>query len=84
MCSLSGAEAGEMCSPADADTRGDCRVDVEGKIGKAVKRLKIKAFRPKVAFCSATFGLSFLCRWKAIHGTKNEDVLVIENGEVLM
>lgn len=25
MCSSSGAEAGEMCSPADADTCGDCR-----------------------------------------------------------
>lgn len=24
MCSLNGNEAGEMCSPADADTCGDC------------------------------------------------------------
>lgn len=30
MCSLNGNEAGEMCSPADADTRGVCCLDVKG------------------------------------------------------
>lgn len=29
MCSSCGNGAGEMCSPADTDTCGECRVDVK-------------------------------------------------------
>lgn len=30
MCSSDGNVVGEMCSPADADTRGVCCLDVKG------------------------------------------------------
>ena len=39
MCSFSGHEAEEMCFNCGDHTCGDCRVDVKGKIGIAVKGL---------------------------------------------
>jgi hypothetical protein len=39
--------------------RGGGSVDVKSKIEKAVKRLEIKAFRPKAAFCDTALVLLF-------------------------
>lgn len=39
MCSSDGNVVGEMCSPADADTCGDCVFDVKGGRKIAAKAL---------------------------------------------
>lgn len=48
MCSLNGNEAGEMCSPADADTCRDGSVDVKEKIRRGRNLLKSAGFRNPV------------------------------------
>ena len=50
MCSLCGDGAGEMCSPADTDTRGVCRVDVKSREVDVRKRLENKGFLRRSRF----------------------------------
>lgn len=52
MCSSDGNVVGEMCSPADADTRGDGSIDVKSSEVKSEKRLKTWAFCPVPYDCS--------------------------------
>ena len=50
MCSSDGNVVGEMCSPADADTRGVCRVDVKSREVDVRKRLENKGFLRRSRF----------------------------------
>lgn len=44
MCSSDGNVVGEMCSPADADTCGDCRIAVKNEHNQVRKPIEIKGF----------------------------------------
>lgn len=45
MCSSDGNVVGEMCSPADADTRGDGCLDVKSTEVRTANSLEIRGFQ---------------------------------------
>ena len=47
MCSSDGNVVGEMCSPADADTRRDCSIDVK-KIKSSARKRRISGLFRKL------------------------------------
>ena len=57
------------------EPRGDCRVDVKGKIGIAVKRLEIKGFKTK--------GSIFECCFWSFFFLSVETYRKAENGRVV-
>ena len=71
LCSSSSDTTEELYSSSAPDTCGDCRVDVKGKIGIAVKRLEIKGFKTKGSIFRCCFWSFFFLSGETCRKAEN-------------